>query len=311
MENQGKYKRDDVIHVIVELIKWCMMYGHLDKSETPFYNTYSNYIMSSNGESFKEIGHDIAAHIARAMDIYYHVYKKEKADVYIKSDKIAYSYGILLKRFIIAEHIYFKWNNSDFDNIPDNIEELYEMYPNWMCDFGIEIDDLRLLIDQLPIIINSIEPFKCPEFDGMIVRDVKKIGELLRSIQNGCETLYNDIYGTIEESIKYNEKTYAINGFKDEYLNDIFKHIVSYHKNKLRSNLKPENPIKNNRIINDKTFATRFKSFLQNITACDAASDDELEYLKMIADKLLNFQIYSASDKEEIDYLNRLYLKEK
>ena len=50
-----------------------------------------------------------------------------------------------------------------------------------------------------------------------------------------------------------------------------------------------ENPIKNNRIVNDKTFATRFVGFLSDIQIADAISYDELEYLKYVAKKLLDY----------------------
>jgi hypothetical protein len=240
------------------------------------------------------------------MDVYYHVYLKGKADVYIQSDKKAYSHGILLKRYILAEHIYNKWTDYIEE---DYIKEIYEIFPNWSNNYSF--DNILFLVDQLPIIINSIKLFECSEFDNMFVSDVKKDAKILKAVQEGINTLYSDLQNTVNISANYSERTFVIIGYKDEYLNDIFKSIVSYNKEQIKSKIKPENLIKDNRIISDKTFATRFKSFLQNIIVNDAASDEELEYLKMIADKLLQFQIYSATEDDEVNYLNMIYSKEK
>lgn len=72
------------------------------------------------------------------------------------------------------------------------------------------------------------------------------------------------------------------------------------------------NPIKDNRIIFSKTFAVRFKQFLEWIPKEFYMSGphilEEYEYMNDIAHRLLNYQIQTASDKEEIDYLKRLNL---
>lgn len=68
-----------------------------------------------------------------------------------------------------------------------------------------------------------------------------------------------------------------------------------------------ENPIKDGRVVNDKTFATRLKDFIENTNVCDAISEEEKQYLILVADKLINYQISTASDIEEINYLKRLY----
>lgn len=66
-----------------------------------------------------------------------------------------------------------------------------------------------------------------------------------------------------------------------------------------------QNPIKDNRIINDYTFALRFLNFLNNIEVHDLASEEELEYLKTIARKLLVYQDLTViEDSEEEAYLN-------
>lgn len=61
------------------------------------------------------------------------------------------------------------------------------------------------------------------------------------------------------------------------------------------------NPFKEKRIVNDITFALRFKHFLENIKVCDAASDEELDYLKCVADKLLDYQV-STAEKNSDEY---------
>lgn len=68
------------------------------------------------------------------------------------------------------------------------------------------------------------------------------------------------------------------------------------------------NPIKNNRLVSGKTFAIRFRNFIKDIQVNDACSEEEKEYLLDVADQLLKYQIQTASDKKEIDYLKRLNL---
>jgi len=72
------------------------------------------------------------------------------------------------------------------------------------------------------------------------------------------------------------------------------------------------NPIKDNRIVNSKTFAVRFKQFLDWIPKEFYMSGphilEEYEYMKYVADSLLKYQIQTATDEEEINYLKRLHL---
>lgn len=68
------------------------------------------------------------------------------------------------------------------------------------------------------------------------------------------------------------------------------------------------NPIKNNRLVSDKTFAIRLKNFVENVRVNDPCSEDEQKYLLKIANRLLRYQIETVSDKEEINYLERLNL---
>ena len=68
------------------------------------------------------------------------------------------------------------------------------------------------------------------------------------------------------------------------------------------------NPIKDNRIVSDKTFAIRFRNFIKDVQVNDLASDEEKEYLLNVANHLLNYQIQTAINKEEISYLKNLKL---
>ena len=69
-----------------------------------------------------------------------------------------------------------------------------------------------------------------------------------------------------------------------------------------------ENPIKDNRIVCSKTFAIRFKNFIENVEVHDCASEEEKEFLLYVAERLLNYQISTVTDSEEKDYLRRLKL---
>lgn len=69
-----------------------------------------------------------------------------------------------------------------------------------------------------------------------------------------------------------------------------------------------ENPIKENRLVNDQTFAIRFKRFIQQTDVCDLPGEEEKEYLLQIADKLINYQCVTVSNDSEKEYLERLNL---
>ena len=72
------------------------------------------------------------------------------------------------------------------------------------------------------------------------------------------------------------------------------------------------NPIKDNRIILSKTFAIRFKHFLELVPVNWIVSQphyiEEFEFMDKVADYLLNYQIQTATNEEEINYLKRLKL---
>ena len=66
-----------------------------------------------------------------------------------------------------------------------------------------------------------------------------------------------------------------------------------------------KNPIKNNRIIKDETFALRLLSFALEANCCDACGEDEKESMISYSVSLLNYQIYTATEEKEISYLKR------
>lgn len=69
-----------------------------------------------------------------------------------------------------------------------------------------------------------------------------------------------------------------------------------------------ENPIKENRLVNDQTFAIRLKRFIDKVDVCDLPGEEEKEYLLQVADKLINYQCVTVSDEYEKEYLKRLNL---
>ena len=69
-----------------------------------------------------------------------------------------------------------------------------------------------------------------------------------------------------------------------------------------------KNPIKDNRIVSSKTFAIILKDFINNVKVNDPCSEEEKEYLLHVAEDLLKYQIQTATDEEEINYLKRLNL---
>ena len=72
------------------------------------------------------------------------------------------------------------------------------------------------------------------------------------------------------------------------------------------------NPIKDNRIVDSYTFAVRFKQFLDWIPKEFYMSGphilEEYEYIQAVSDQLLKYQIQTAIDKSEINYLKNLNL---
>lgn len=75
---------------------------------------------------------------------------------------------------------------------------------------------------------------------------------------------------------------------------------------------KPMNPIRNGRIVSDITFAVRFKQFLKwipkNWWMSQCHYFEEYEYMMMVAEDLLEHQINTVTDENEIKYFENLNL---
>lgn len=71
-----------------------------------------------------------------------------------------------------------------------------------------------------------------------------------------------------------------------------------------------ENPIINNRIVRDYTFALRLLGFALDTSCNDPCNEDEKISMISYSTKLLKYQIETAIDKNEIDYLIRCNAKE-
>lgn len=80
---------------------------------------------------------------------------------------------------------------------------------------------------------------------------------------------------------------------------------------KLMINYDMKPPILDGRIVYDKTFALRFLHFLERTEVNDWWGEEELEYLKIVARDLLDWQILTATELEEISYLERNGLKKR
>lgn len=65
------------------------------------------------------------------------------------------------------------------------------------------------------------------------------------------------------------------------------------------------NPIKDNRIVGDETFALRLLAHLGDVEASCAMGEEEVAYLTGVAKRLLEWQAETATDKDEIAYLKR------
>lgn len=72
-----------------------------------------------------------------------------------------------------------------------------------------------------------------------------------------------------------------------------------------------DNPIIDNRIVKDMTFALRFLSFAKKIECADACGEDEKKAMISYAKSLLKHQIQTATDPYEIEYLERCKAKER
>lgn len=65
------------------------------------------------------------------------------------------------------------------------------------------------------------------------------------------------------------------------------------------------NPIIDNRIVSDYTFALRLLNFIKNVQVNDMPGLEEKEYLINTAKELLEWQKLTAHTKTEIKYLKQ------
>ena len=65
------------------------------------------------------------------------------------------------------------------------------------------------------------------------------------------------------------------------------------------------NPIKKNRIVQDHTFALRLLNFALDTQCNDSCGEDEKKSMVSYSLELLRYQLKTASNKNEIDYLDR------
>lgn len=95
----------------------------------------------------------------------------------------------------------------------------------------------------------------------------------------------------------------------EKFRADLLKITEKAENYKMLLSKNKENPIKSNRIVSDKTFAVRFRSFVEEVRANDPMSEEEKEYLHHVAERLLKWQTKTArKDSEEYKYLERLGL---
>lgn len=65
------------------------------------------------------------------------------------------------------------------------------------------------------------------------------------------------------------------------------------------------NPIIDNRLVNDYTFAIRLKLFLEGVETSDLPGEEEKEYLLNVANKLIDWQKLTVLNNTEKEYLKR------
>lgn len=62
------------------------------------------------------------------------------------------------------------------------------------------------------------------------------------------------------------------------------------------------NPIKDNRIVSDTTFAVRLYNFVNGVEVTDMASEEEKQYILGVAKRLISHQKATAQTAAESDY---------
>ena len=68
------------------------------------------------------------------------------------------------------------------------------------------------------------------------------------------------------------------------------------------------NPIIDNRIVSDKTFAYRLYNFLFDVMPSDMAGEEEKDYLLGVASRLLAYQRSTIPSTSEREYFRNLGL---
>lgn len=68
------------------------------------------------------------------------------------------------------------------------------------------------------------------------------------------------------------------------------------------------NPIIDNRIVSDKTFAVRLYKFLDKVQVNDMAGEEEKDYLLDVASRLLAHQRSTITSTSEREYFRNLGL---
>lgn len=66
------------------------------------------------------------------------------------------------------------------------------------------------------------------------------------------------------------------------------------------------NPIIDNRIVSDKTFAVRLYSFISRVEVNDLAGEVEREYILNVAKQLIAYQKQTISTESESKYFKML-----
>jgi len=92
------------------------------------------------------------------------------------------------------------------------------------------------------------------------------------------------------------------------YINELERKLIKCKfdkKQKINLSQKISNPIKDNRIVVDKTFALRFLDFVLKVNCSDACSEDEKESMISYSTDLLEYQIETAVEDHENEYLER------
>ena len=67
-----------------------------------------------------------------------------------------------------------------------------------------------------------------------------------------------------------------------------------------------DNPIVDNRIVSDKTFAVRLFNFVRSVEVNDLASEEEKEYLLRVAKRLINYQKMTIQTASESEYFRNI-----